>query len=319
MNLDRLNNYLADDFTRLDAVIEQAIHSETRLTREVGEYLCSTPSKRLRPALVLLSSHACGHHGEEVIHLGASLELIHVATLLHDDVIDNAEMRRGRPSVNAQWGNNVSILMADFLYSKAFDLALSCLDPKALQIITHVTSRMCEGEMFQIQQDNRVLSVDDYFHIIRCKTANLFSACMSLGAVLADSNKDRVAFLADFGLNFGMAFQITDDTLDYTAQDSHWGKDVGTDVACGKFTLPLIRTLEVASPGDRESLMSSLNNGRDFSEILKQIHRYDGIRYSLGVARDFADRAQANLESLRPSEAASLIRWLADYVVERGF
>ena len=319
MSLELLKDYLHQEFEQVDAQIDLTISSETRLTREVVEYVRAGRSKRLRPAMVLLAVKTCDYQGKDDVKIAAALELIHLATLLHDDVIDEADMRHGRPSVNARWGDDVAILMADFLYSRAFNLAFNCLQPELLHILTQVTGEMCEGEMFQIQQSSELLSTDDYFRIIRSKTANLFSACMQLGSLLAEADSSTEQKFKELGMNFGIAFQITDDTLDYTAKNNRWGKIVGTDAAGGKLTLPLIHTLEVASPEDRKCLVDCLNNGSDFNVIIKHIEEYNGIQHALDIARDYADRAREALAAITPNEASEHITWLTDFVVERTF
>lgn len=319
VNLENLNQYLHARFERVDATIEESLRSDTQLTQTVGDYLRSTPSKRLRASMVMLASEACGYEGDASPNVAAGVELVHLATLLHDDVIDQATTRRGRPSINAQWSDSVAILMADFLYSRGFELLLTAIDAEATRMITQVTSRMCEGEMFQIQREKDLLTEDDYLRIVRCKTAYLFAASMAFGSLLAGSNGDIVKRLGDFGMNFGIAFQITDDTLDFTASDSHWGKDLGTDIASGKQTLPLIRALDVANPQDRETLVACLNNGRDFKGVLSQIKHYDGINYALGRAREFATQARESLCVLPQSTAKDYLMWLTDFVIERKF
>jgi octaprenyl-diphosphate synthase len=316
--IERITSYLGNDLARVEQHIQCVLESDTALVREVGGYVCSTQGKRLRPMLVILGSQAFGYGGEDHTKVAAALELVHTATLLHDDVIDKASLRRSRPTVNARWGDDVAILIADYLYSHAFDLAMQVLSPEVLRLICNVTARMCEGEMFQIEKRDALLSRDDYFRIVRNKTAYLFSACTGLGSRIADAGDEQVAMLAQYGLNFGMAFQITDDTLDFVAEDADLGKQHWTDIRNGKQTLPLIHTFEVADPADRDDLWNCWNNGRDCERIMGHIRKYRGIEFALAQAREFAASAREHIEPLGGSYPVQLFRELSDYVVERG-
>ncbi len=321
--MDALYDYLKDDLGRVTEILDSVYHVEGSLMQEVADYVGSRRGKMLRPALVCLSARAHGlnpavtdHH----VSLGAAIELFHVATLLHDDVIDKAAERRGRPTVNAKWGDDTAILFADYLYATSFDLALSTLNAATLRVLTQTTQRMTEGEFLQIERRGDWLSVDDYNEIIRRKTAYLFSAAASLGALIAEAPADAVQRMTEFGLEFGMAFQITDDTLDYEAQDAKWGKRVGADLAEGKQTLPLLYTLRSASEADRGALVQELNNGRDFETVHRYVSKYNAITYSLDVAADHLRKA-VELVSIFDSgnRPAELMRELAESVVVRQY
>jgi octaprenyl-diphosphate synthase len=264
-----------------------------------------------------LAAKACGYEGGDHTKVAAALEMIHTATLLHDDVIDKAPLRRGMPTVNAKWGDDVAILIADYLYSHAFKLAMQVLSPAVLSMVCDVAAKMCEGEMFQIEKRNAWLTRDDYLRIVRNKTAFLFSACTGLASVLAKSREHETANFSQFGLNFGIAFQITDDTLDLVAQDADLGKQHGTDVRNGKQTLPIIHTFESASEADRQTFSSHWNNGRELGPIMSLVRKYGGVETALGEARRFAETAKEHLEFLKPSKAAEFCRQLSDYVVQR--
>lgn len=317
--IEKITQHLAEELAQVDAHIESILNSDTELVCEVGRYVCSTQGKKLRPMLAILASQVFGYSGENHTKVAAALELIHNATLLHDDVIDKAPLRRGRPTVNAQWGDDVAILIADYFFSHAFRLALYAMDPQVLSLICEVTAQMCEGEMFQIEKRNALLTHEDYLRIVRHKTAYLFSACTGLGSLLAKAAPDQSALLANYGLNFGIAFQITDDTLDLVEEDSATGKQHWADIRNGKQTLPLIHTFEVAEPRDREDLWACWNNGRNSETILGHIRKYRGIEYSLDVARHYAETAKEQLEALSPSPAVEFFRELSDYVVSRTF
>lgn len=315
--IDQLSDYLAEDLAAVDAHISSILESDTDLVREVGAYVRSTQGKRLRPMLTVLVARACGYQGSDHQKVATALELVHTATLLHDDVIDKAPLRRGMPTVNARWGDDVAILIADYLYANAFNLAMQSLPPAVLSLVCQVTARMCEGEMFQIEKRDALLSREDYLRIVRNKTAFLFSACTGLGAALAGRPDSEAERLALFGLNFGIAFQITDDTLDMVAPDKDLGKLHGTDIRNGKQTLPLIHALAAANPADREDLWACWNNGRDPERILKHVHKYGGVEKALEEARSFAEEAKAALVSLPPSRETEFCIQLSDYVVQR--
>lgn len=316
--IEKLTRHLRADLAIVESHIQSVLESDTALVREVGHYVCSTQGKRLRPMLVILAAQAFQYAGSDHTKVAAALELVHTATLLHDDVVDKASLRRNCPTVNARWGDDVAVLIADYLYSHAFDLAMQVLSPKVLRLVCSVTAKMCEGEMFQIEKRDALLSRDEYFRIVRNKTAYLFSACTALGGQIAEARDEQVAMLANYGLNFGMAFQITDDTLDFVAEDADLGKQHWTDIRNGKQTLPLIHTFEVAEPGDREDLWQCWNNGRDCERIMKHIRKYGGIEFALEQARQFAASAREHIRPLDKSYPVELFAELSEYVISRG-
>jgi octaprenyl-diphosphate synthase len=311
--------YLREDLALVQEHIDAAFRVEGRLMGEVAAYVGQSRGKMLRPAVHCLVARGLGYNGRECHHtrIGAALEIFHLATLLHDDVIDNAPLRRRRPTVNARWGNDVAILFADYLYASCFDLALAALQPEIVRILTSTTRRMTEGEMYQIELRGEWLKVEDYFSIIRSKTAYLFSASAALGAVLAGQDADMIDRMAQFGLNFGLAFQITDDALDYEAQSDAWGKRVGSDLAEGKQTLPLLHTLQVASESDRAKLLAILKEGRDFETVHRYVRHYNGIDYSLERAAEFTRDAQRCLEGLDSAEPFAILRQMTEGVLVR--
>lgn len=316
-----ISRCLASELQAIESILHHVVESDSPLIREVGEYICLTSGKKLRPIMTLLTARAFGKQAEAPIHAAAAMEIIHVATLMHDDVIDKAAMRRGKPSVNARWGDDVAILMADYLYAAAFELALEHLDPEPLRLICQVTRRMCEGEMFQIERRGQRLGREDYLHLITCKTAYLFSACSAVGGMSGGLAGEELLRVTSFGMDFGLAFQITDDALDYVATDEHWGKSVGMDLVTGKQTLPLILTLQDATAEDRQQLEAMLSNGRDFAAISHLLDRYDAINRSLDVAQDYARQALSHLQGLPITDETAYEHLLAlpDYVVNRRF
>ncbi len=315
--LEEISDYLQPELTAVEREINTVIQSDTRLVGEVGEYVLTGRGKRLRPMMLLLVARACGYSGKSHVNVAAALEIIHTATLLHDDVIDKAQLRRGKPSVNARWGDDVAILIADYLYANAFRLAMQSLSPVVISTICQVTAQMCEGELYQIEKRQQFLTTDDYLRIVRHKTAFLFSACTGLGAVIAELGEKEILELTRFGMDFGIAFQIIDDTLDLVAEGDELGKDSGTDIRNGKQTLPLIRAFEQADPAEREQLHNLWQNGKDPAPMLEIIRRYNGIDHSLTLARQYSDEAKTHLAALPAGKAADLFAQLADYVTER--
>ncbi|MEN6627322.1 MAG: polyprenyl synthetase family protein [Candidatus Sumerlaeia bacterium] len=318
--LGRIAKYLDQDVCQVKALLHDLIHTDSKLIEDVGEYLNLASGKMLRPKLLLLIARAFGGPGRSApIGIAAAMEAIHVATLLHDDVIDGGNVRRGQQSVNARWGSDVAILMADYLYAASFELAISKLDPRPLQLICEVTRRMCEGEIYQIERRRQWLTHEDYLYIITCKTARLFSACAALGATHAGLGEEAVTQVTGFGLNFGMAFQITDDTLDYTAREGQLGKPAGLDLASGKQTLPLILAMRDASPEDLARIRELLDGGKDPRQIREFIDRYHAIDNAIAQAGEYAAGAAAHLEGIpvRDPEAFGHLQALTRYVVRR--
>jgi octaprenyl-diphosphate synthase len=316
--IEEVAEVLAADLARVDEHIREILDSDTALVREVGHYAMSTRGKRLRPILAMLTARAFNYEGEDHALVATALELAHSAALLHDDVIDKAPLRRGKPTVNARWGDDVAILIADYLFSHAFNLALqTSVSPQVMSYICQVTARMCEGEMFQIEKRDNILTRDDYLRIVRGKTAYLFSAATALGALLAQAADEYVVRMSRYGLNLGIAFQITDDTLDLIATDSEIGKPHWADIRNGKQTLPIIYTFEAASEADRKRLLECWNNGRDPETIVPYVEKYGGIEYALREARRFAEVAREQLADLPLTQPVEMLCELTDFVVDR--
>ncbi len=317
----KITEFLGSDLEQVRRLLRQTVDSESRLIREVGDYIALSHGKMLRPMLTLLTARALSPAATPPVGLAAALELIHVATLIHDDVIDHATLRRGQPSVNARWGDDVAVLMADYLYSRAFDLALMASRPEPLRLICQAAQKMCEGEMFQIEWRDQEINAQDYLRVVERKTGHLFSACSALGAMAAGRPESEISSARRFGLAFGIAFQITDDTLDFIAHDERWGKDLGMDISGGKQTLPLLLAMADASEEDRALMEKWLNNGRDFNSILGTIQRYRGVERALEEAKKFADRALEHLSalSLTDATAGEFLSSLPLYVINRDY
>jgi octaprenyl-diphosphate synthase len=320
--VSEISSFLGPQLPAVERTLHGIVDSESALIREVGDYISRSSGKKLRPMVCLLVARALGSPVlSPPIELAAALEAVHMATLLHDDVIDGAAMRRGQASVNSRWNDDVAILMADYLFAASFDLALKHMGMEPLRLLCEVTRRMCEGEMFQIERRGKWLTPEDYIDIISRKTAYLFSACAAIGGLHAGLEPEGVAAVTAFGMDFGLAFQITDDTLDYTAADAQWGKPVGIDLASGKQTLPLILTLQAARGAERAELESALTEGRNPDLVREAMRRHDAIARSLAAAREHIRRALASLEGLavRDRAAFELLRALPEYVIGRSY
>ena len=302
---------------------QQSISSVQPIT-EIGQYLRGSGGKRLRPALVLLSSKLCGFEGQAAIRLGTVVELIHTATLVHDDVIDEAETRRGRPSTNSRWGNHLSVLAGDWLYMQAFNIALKERNFNILDLFVALTQAMVEGELLQLSWQRRIdVPEDVYFELTYRKTAYLFSVCLRLGAVLAGKSEEVESHLGAYGLNLGLSFQLIDDVLDFTSSEQVLGKPIGNDLREGKVTLPLIYLLQRCTPEEAQKVSSVLAEGGfnslRFSEILDLIDRYDTLRAAREKAQEFAHKAKGCLESFSDNPYKDALRSLPDFMLDREF
>jgi octaprenyl-diphosphate synthase len=289
---------------------------------EIGQYLQISGGKRLRPALVLLASRLCGYDGPAMIRMGAVVELIHTATLVHDDVIDAADIRRGRPSTNSRWGNHMSVLAGDWLYMQAFNVALAERNFKILDLLIGLTQVMVEGELLQITCLRKMeVTEDDYLELAFRKTACLFSASLRLGALLAGKEEEEESRLGAYGINLGLAFQLIDDILDFTSSEEILGKPTGSDLREGKITLPLIYLLQQTAPEEAQTVSRVLGDGGfnsvKFAEILEIMERHKSLQASRSRAQDFAEKAKSCLEGFPESPYKDALRSLPDFIVER--
>jgi octaprenyl-diphosphate synthase len=291
---------------------------------EIGRYLQNGGGKRLRPMLVLLASRLCGYQGPSAIRLAAVMEMIHTATLVHDDIIDEAETRRGRPSTNSRWGNHRSVLAGDWLYMQAFNVAVAERNFAILDLLIGLTQLMVEGEMIQLALLKRLdVSADDYFDLIYRKTAALFAACLRLGAILGRNGEEAEARLASCGTDLGLAFQLIDDVLDFTASAERLGKPVGNDLREGKVTLPLIGVLARCTPEERGKVAQVIADGGfarvALTDIQDLLLRYGTLESARARARSHAERANGELEGFPESPYKDALRSLADFIVERQY
>lgn len=310
---------IAADLFEVERVFSKALASHRGHVASLIDHLKYYRGKRLRPALLLLTARACGQATAAHHILGAVVEMIHTATLVHDDVLDEAALRRHAPTINAGWGNQASILLGDMLFSRAFHLASTVGDAQACEIIGRATNRVCEGELHQIsERGNLDLTEDDYFDIIDGKTAELTACCCRLGAMYAGAEDAVIERFAEFGRCLGMAFQIADDLLDLTGREETTGKTLGTDLHQQKLTLPLIQMLEKLPPDKAEQarqLLSSDTTPRE--DLLPYLQETGATQYARRRANEFAEQARQALHSVASSEAKEILESLTDWTVRR--
>ena len=311
-----------DDLKKVEATLDKEIFSEVRLIPEIAHHLIDSGGKRFRPLLLLICAGLCGYRGEHRFPMAAVMEFIHTATLFHDDVIDQATIRRGKTSANNSWGNAASVLVGDFLYSKSFTLMTEIDNMALLKLISNVTNTMSEGEVFQLMKcGDANLTEEDYLTIIEKKTAVLLSAACASGAILGSAAQDKIEAFRQFGYKVGMAFQITDDTLDYMAEKQEFGKSIGKDLEEGKMTLPLIYTLKVCSEKEREKadkiLEDKVHNEYTSAFIFSLIQKYQGVDYSLKRAAQYINEAKSLLHIFADCPEKNHLIAVAEYVLNR--
>lgn len=305
----------------VDAVVRTRLHSDVVLVRQVAEYIISAGGKRLRPALVLLSAGALGYQGTHHHVLAAVVEFIHTATLLHDDVVDESDLRRGRSTANAMFGNAASVLVGDFLYSRAFQLMLTVNDMRVMRILADATNIIAEGEVLQLMNcHNADIEVEQYLQVIRFKTAKLFEAAARLGAMLGGANPDIETNLASYGMHLGTAFQLIDDVLDYSGEEATTGKHLGDDLAEGKPTLPLIHVMQQGNAAQSACVRNAIEHGGrdDFSAVLGAIHETDALAVTRRHAEAEIDMAIAALHALPASTYRESLLQLARFAIARN-
>jgi len=321
-------NLIRGDLARVEKEICTDSISSVDAITAIGRYLQGSGGKRLRPALLLLAARACGAQqpdgraSDMAIRLGAIVELIHTATLIHDDVIDSADIRRGRPSTNSRWGNHISVLAGDWLYMQAFNLALRERHFHVLDLLTNLTQMMVEGELLQLDHLGKIhLTEEDYFDLINRKTACLFAVCARLGAVVAGASEEMETSFADYGCHIGMAFQLVDDILDFTSSAKKLGKPVGSDLREGKVTLPLILALDEASPGEKAKVETVLRErGYDsvpLESILDLLRKYHAVERARQRAAVFTQKARASITGLPESVYKGALLSVPELIVDR--
>lgn len=319
---DVWNEYKVD-MEAMERSIHDSVGTDVALIRQVSTYILGAGGKRFRPLLHLLSARLCGYRGHDAEYvIGSIVEFIHTASLLHDDVIDEAKVRRGRSSANSIWGNQASILVGDYLYSKALFQGVRLHNQRVMDVLSETTTAMSEGEVLQLMQvQNPDMSEADYLRIVECKTGVLITAACRLGAIISKAPLSQEDALAAYGRKLGLAFQITDDTLDYTADQGQLGKVLGKDLEEGKVTLPLIALLRTADTDEQAALRSILSadtiTDEDLGYTLRLMKKHGAVEESLRYAQTLADDAKAALAVFPDSAPRQALMALADYVVQR--
>ena len=312
---------LREDLAAIEREFGRDTVSDVHAITDIGEHLRAGGGKRIRPALLLLAAKMFDYQGRGAIRLGAVVEIIHTATLVHDDIIDEAETRRGRPAANTQWGNAKCVLAGDWLYMQAFKIAVQERNFRILDVLIELTQQMVEGELLQIEKLGRCITLDEDLDLIYRKTACLFSVCMRLGAILAGASEEDERKLGDYGRNLGLAFQIVDDVLDLTATEEVLGKPVASDLREGKATMAVIHALENCT-SQEYALIETVLRERAFQsvslqQVLQVLQRYDSVEFATARANDYAEAARKAICSFPDSEIKRALLWAPDFVVAR--
>ncbi|HBH36218.1 MAG TPA: octaprenyl diphosphate synthase [Gammaproteobacteria bacterium] len=319
MSDTKAQSLVADEMVKVNDFILSQLHSDIVLINQIGHHIINGGGKRLRPLLVLIAAKSVGYEGGKHIDIAAIIEFIHTATLLHDDVIDHSDMRRDQETANAVWGNAVSVLVGDFLYSRAFEMMVAVQQMRVMDILSHATNRIAEGEVLQLMNCNEPdITEEQYVEVIVRKTATLFEAGTRLAAVISNSDTETEQALADYGMELGMAFQIIDDALDYSGKNI--GKNIGDDLDEGKPTLPLIRAMQTAPEDQAAVIRNAIKNGgrEHIDAVTRAIESSDAIAYTMQVAVEHSQKAIKALDALPPSPYRDALAELAEFSVRRA-
>ncbi len=322
MAIDSIRTLLSDDFNAVNALIVNKIESQIGLIDDMSHHIIESGGKRLRPLLVLLASNACGYQGNEHITLAAMVEFFHTATLLHDDVIDESTLRRGRQTANDIWGSKASILVGDYLFTQSIELIVDSGNSEVLKLFAKTALEISCGEVKQLSnRHNPTLTFEEYFDVIRAKTALLFAAAACIGPMISNKSKEMQDSLYAYGLHLGNAFQLIDDALDYCSDAKTIGKNIGDDLADGKATLPLIYALQHGTELQKQQIMESLKKGSlDFlPEILVALEETKAIEYTKNIAAQEIDKALSSLMILPDSKYKEALINLAQFALQRNY
>ncbi|MCK5360637.1 MAG: octaprenyl diphosphate synthase [Gammaproteobacteria bacterium] len=322
IDFEAVQSLLKAESSAVDALILQRLSSDVVLINQLGAYIINSGGKRLRPMIVLLSALASGYQGDKHILLAAVIEFIHTATLLHDDVVDSSDMRRGQATANELWGNEASVLVGDFLYSRSFEMMVEAGNMRVMDILSHTTNNIAEGEVMQLLNINEPdISEESYDAVIRAKTAILFEAAARIGGIIAEQNDEIEQALASYGQHLGVAFQLVDDLLDYSSSSEAMGKNVGDDLAEGKPTLPLIHAMQHATPDERDLLSAAIRSGGldKLNEVMAIMESTASLAYTSQRASAEADKAKQALSVLPDSIYKDAMITLADFSVQRAY
>lgn len=322
MVLEKISDLVKADLAATDSFIISQLESNIPMIKQILEYVLSCGGKRTRPMVLLLCAKALNHQTEQHTHLAAVLELIHTATLLHDDVVDHSTLRRGHKTANTIWGNQASVLVGDFLYSRAFRIVTDLQHATILDIFANSTHYIAEGEILQLINCNNPDTTENfYFDIIKRKTATLFEVASQFGAILATAAQDQINAMRDYGCHLGLAYQLIDDALDYAPSSAQTGKNIGQDLSDGKTTLPLIHAMQHSEGKDLALLRTAIESGssKDLPEILRIIESTQAIKYTAAAARRHADLGKQALQCIPESIYRDALEDLCDFVVDRSY
>ncbi len=319
-NLQDVIDLTEVDMTSVNQLIQARLQSDVVLINQLGHYIINSGGKRLRPLLVLLTSRAFGYQGTHHINLATIVEFIHTATLLHDDVVDGSDMRRGQETANNIWGNEASVLVGDFLYSRAFEMMVEIRDMRIMEILAHTTNTIAEGEVLQLLNCNDADTTEErYLEVIHSKTAKLFEAATQLGAIISSRAPAEEQAMASYGMYLGTAFQLIDDVLDYSSNAEEIGKNIGDDLAEGKPTLPLIHVMRTGSKEQVDTVRNAIESGgRDqIDAVIEAVKSTGAIEFTAEKAKNEADKAIAALAIIEPSQYKDALIALANFSVNR--
>lgn len=320
----KIHNRIRPDLEDIESALHENLSPYLELVSKTANHILFSGGKRLRPLLMVLCARICGYHQDAAKKISTIFEYLHAATLLHDDLVDGATMRRGAPVAHSIYGNSTAVLVGDFLLARALSIAAETGRPEIIQVIAGITENMSQGEIHQLMRKGATdLGETEYLEIISRKTAVLIQGACRIGALLAEASEDVEESLSEYGLNLGLAFQMADDLLDYTADPSVLGKELGADLREGKLTLPVIHTLTQA-PAHEVVRMKKIIKNSDFSipefeTLIEMMNRYGGINYTLNLASEKVKTAKAALSVFQPSETKELLSDIADYAVNREF
>ncbi len=322
--LDRLQALVQDELARVNAVIVAEMQSPVELIPQLARHLVAAGGKRIRPILTLVSARMCGYAGDRHVNLAACVEFIHTATLMHDDVVDASDLRRGRATANAVWGNKAPVLVGDFLFSRAFEVMVADGSLDVLRILANASAVISEGEVMQLLTANDSTTTEDaYFAMIEAKTAKLFEAAARIGGVIAARPEADCAALAEYGRSLGIAFQLVDDALDYGAEQQALGKTVGDDFTDGKVTLPVVLAFAAGDEAERafwrRVLETDDRQDADFAEAMRLLRKHDAIAATVSRAETHGERARRALDRFPPSEERAAMLELVDFCIERAY
>lgn len=320
--MQHISSLIGDELEKVEVELFNVLSSDVPIINKAGGYIIGSGGKRFRPLMLLLAAKYCNYRGEKHINLACIFEFIHTATLLHDDVLDHAKMRRGNSSVNSVWGNQTSVLVGDFLLSKAFSMLVEIGDIKIMKVVSNATTQVAEGEVMQTDKSSDTnLTEEEYITIITKKTASLISAACQTGAILGGSSTKMENNFRNYGLHLGIAFQMVDDALDYVSDDQRFGKSMYKDLQEKKITLPLIHTLKKASAKDREKILKMLKSDsldeKKSSVVAQLIEDYQGVTYVYSKARESLSACVGYLKEMDSSPVRDALMATANYAVER--